>query len=120
MPFDPLLLLSIMFFQIGNRYLKINLTKAQEKLLMHPYTQIGLYFMIVYYSTRDLKMTIFIVLLSSLFFFILFNEQSKYHILSEEWLQKENIKTDENNEKEVINMTESYKNNLHVIHQTHL
>lgn len=115
MIFDPLLLISIMFFHIGNRYLKIEITKVQEKILLHPYTQFFLYVILVYYSTRDILFTIIIVIASYLLLFVLFNEKSKYHILSKEWLKKENLLTTTDS-KEVANSKETYINNIALLH----
>lgn len=115
MIFDPLLLVSIMFFQIGNRFLKIETTKAQEKILTHPYVQFCLYFILIYYSTRDIFITVIIVSVSCLFLFVLFNEKNKYHILSEKWLKNEDLLVDKKND--IVNTKETYKTNLDILHK---
>lgn len=89
--FDPLILSSIMLLQISNRFMKINITKAQEKILYHPYTQVIMYFCIIYFTTRNLSNTIIIVIVSYVFLQILFNENHENNILSKSWLQKENL-----------------------------
>lgn len=108
--FDPLVSLSFVLFQIGSRYLKINLTKAQEKILSKPITQGILYASIIFYSTRNLFHTLFIVILSYVFLFVLFNENHKHNILSPKWLYDEKLIDT------MISYKENYKKNFEKYH----
>ncbi len=89
--FDPLFSLSIIMLQISNRYMKIKLTPAQEKILMNPIVQTAMYTSIIYFTTKNIIVTCFIVIISYLFLVILFNENHKLNILSKSWLYKENL-----------------------------
>ena len=108
--FDPLLSISFLFFQIGSRYLKINPTKAQVKILSHPYIQVLLYISIVYYSTRNVENTIIIVVMSYILVNILLNENSQYNILPSKLLYEENLSD------VLVSYKENYKNNLKKYH----
>lgn len=108
--FDPLVSISFLFFQIGSRYLKLDVTKAQAKILSHHYTQIVLYMSVVYYSTRNIFHTFVIVFMSFIFFKILLNENSEYNILPSKFLFEENLSD------VLISYRESYKKNLEKFH----
>lgn len=108
--FDPLVSISFLFFQIGSRYLKINITKAQAKILSHPYVQGLLYISIVYYSTRNVENTFIIVLMTYLLVNILLNENSKYNILPSKLLYEENLSD------VLVSYRENYKTNFEKYH----
>ena len=110
--FDPVFSLAIMFLQISHRFMKISLTTAQEKLLMHPIAQFAMYASIIYFSTRNMILTCIIVILSYLFIFVLFNENHRLNILPKEWLHRENLI----NEKFIPNK-HLYKQNIEKYHQ---
>jgi len=112
MTFDPLIFLTIIILQIANRYLKIDITKAQEKIIMHPYMQFAMYFSIIYFTTRNIAYTLIIVLISYIFLVILFNENHKHNILSKAWLKEQNIISDI-----IYSQKEQYKNNLNIFHE---
>lgn len=109
--FDPLILFSIMLLQIANRYMKINITKAQEKLINHPYSQIIMYFCIIYFATRNVFNTVIIVIVSYVFMNILFNENNKHNIFSKSWLYKENLINEP-----LPSYKDEYKNNIKNLH----
>lgn len=108
--FDPLLSLSFLFVQIGNRYLKINVTKAQSRIIYHPYFQTILYASVVYYSTRNILNTAIIVVASYVLLYVLLNENSEYNILPSKLLYEENIS------QELISYRENYKTNFEKLH----
>lgn len=89
--FDPLSTLSVILLQIGSRHLKFDITAAQEKIISHPYMQIIIFISIVYFSTKNLTSTIIIVCLTYIFIYVLFNENSEYHVLSKKWLHSQKI-----------------------------
>jgi hypothetical protein len=91
--------------------MKINITPAQEKILMHPLTQIAMYASIIYFTTKNVLLTCIIVLISYLFFFILFNENHRLNILPKEWLYKEKLIS-----KKHPSCKETYKNNVALYH----
>jgi hypothetical protein len=109
--FDPLLSLSIIFLQVSNKYLKIDVTKAQEKILMHPLSQALMYFVIIFYTTRSVAITTFIVALSYLFFFVFFNEQHRYNLYPREWLYKEHLINNK-----PVSYKDTYKTNIQKYH----
>jgi hypothetical protein len=109
--FDPLVSLSIIMLQVSNRYMRINITPAQEKILMHPITQISMYASIIYFTTKNILLTLFIVIISYLFLVVLFNENHRLNILPKDWLYKEKL-SDVMSE----SSKEMYKNNLEKYH----
>lgn len=109
---DPMASLSIILFQIGNRYLKINLTKAQEEILFHPTMQMILYFMIIYYSTKSLYISSIVATVSYLLYSVLLNENHPYNLFPEKWLSERNLVS-----KPYQSYKENYKNNLKDYHK---
>jgi hypothetical protein len=105
---DPISILMILLFQFGNRFAKISLTKAQEKLLVHPVIQFVMFFCIMYFTTKSVLMSFIIIGLAYVFLNILFNENNKYNILSEKWLISENLIVNLPNTR----IKESYKYNV--------
>lgn len=109
--FDPLVSLSIILLQVSNKFMKINITPAQEKILMHPLTQTAMYASIIYFTTKNIPLTCVIVIISYLFFFILFNENHRLNILPKDWLYKEKLITEK-----YSSCKEIYKNNVASYH----
>lgn len=105
--FDPLLSIAIIILQVANRYLKYDLTKAQEKILMHPFMQFCMYFCIIYFTTKNVPLSLIIVLVSFLLLHVLLNEHNKYNILPPSWLYKERLINEE-----VVSHKEVYKQNI--------
>lgn len=109
--FDPLFSVSFILFQLGNRYLKINTTKAQDEILKHPITQFILYFAIVYYSTKNINIALFVAITSILLYTVLLNENHPYHLFPEKWLIDNNIIN-----KPLVSYKENYKENIKALH----
>lgn len=108
--FDPLVSISFLFFQIGSRYLKFDVTKVQARILSHPYVQIVLYASVVYYSTRSLLHTVTIVAMSYILLKILLNENSEYNILPSKLLYEEKLSD------VLVSYRENYKENFEKYH----
>ena len=103
---DPLLALSMVLIQVGSRHLDIELTDVQKKIIKNKFVQLVILFSIIYMSNRSVIRSLFLILLFYLFINILFNEKSKYNILSKKWLHEEGII---NNYKDI---KEIYYNNI--------
>ena len=110
--FDPLVLGSVMMLQVANRFMKIEMTKAQEKIIYHPYVQILMYFCIIFFTTRNVRISLIIVVISYIFFAILLNENHKFNLLSKSWLHDEKIVE----VKEFVSEKDIYKNKLKELH----
>jgi hypothetical protein len=93
---EPISILFLILVQIGGRYLKIELTKAQQRIINDPLVQASILFAIIMMATKNLFLTCIIVGIFYLFVFVLFNENSKYNILSKKWLKNENLISDIN------------------------
>lgn len=111
MTFDPLFVLSLIFLQISNKYMQIPITKAQQKIIQHPITQIGMFAIIVYFSTKNVLLTAFIVIMFYILLNILLNENHKLNILPKQWLYKQHIINEP-----IISYKEVYKNNIEKYH----
>lgn len=109
--FDPLSIFALIVMQIGSRHFNIEFTQAQKKILKHPIIQILIFLTIIYFSTRDIYISIIILFICYLFIYVLFNENSKFNILSKVWLKKEGII----NDKDITSYKEIYHNNLNKI-----
>jgi hypothetical protein len=77
--------------QIGGRYLKIELTPAQQKIVNNVVIQSVILFAIILMATKNIVNSLIIVCFIYLCAKILFNENHKYNILSKKWLIDENI-----------------------------
>jgi hypothetical protein len=106
--FDPLTLCGIILVQLANRYMKFDLTEKQEKLIMHPWTQLAMYTSVVYFTTRNIPITLIVIIISYTFIYILFNEKHRLNVLSISWLNKD--------KPEYISPKEAYKENINKYH----
>jgi hypothetical protein len=99
---EPLSILFFIVVQIGGRYLKLDLTPAQQKLINNSIFQSIILISIIYMSTKNFTNSIIIVIVIYICIHILFNEHHKYNILSRKWLYDEKIiETEYNNIKDI-------------------
>lgn len=106
---DPLSIVMFILVQIGGRFLKFELTKAQERIIQNNIVQTLILFAIVLIATKDFVTTIIIVSVTYICINILFNENHRYNVLSKKWLHNENIIIlDSKN----ISLKEKYYNNI--------
>ena len=99
---EPLSILFFIVVQIGGRYLKIDLTPAQQKLINNSMFQSIILLSIIYVSTKNFTNSIIIVMVIYICIYVLFNENHKYNILSKKWLYDEKIiETEYNNIKDI-------------------
>lgn len=110
--FDPVTVISIMLLQVANRYMRLDMTKAQEKLILHPYTQFAMYISVIYFTTKSIFYTSIIALATYICVTILFNENHRLNVLPKTWLYKEKII----DEKPEASFKDMYKENLHKYH----
>lgn len=78
---DPLSILSIMMIQIGSKHLVFELTDKQKKLLKHPFMQYLILLSLLYLSTKDIRIALFISIIIYISVYILFNDNSPFSIL---------------------------------------
>jgi len=88
---EPLSIIFLILVQIGGRYLKIELTPAQQKIINNVVIQSIILFAIILMATKNIANSLIIVCFTYLCINILFNENHKYNILSKKWLIEENI-----------------------------
>jgi len=91
MAFDPLLMFSVILMQIGAKYLDLELTDFQKKLLKNNIVQGIILFGIIYLPVRDILKTSIIVFLIYLIIHVLLNEKHKYNVFSKQWLHAQGI-----------------------------
>jgi len=88
---EPLSMIFLILVQIGGRFLKIELTPAQQKLINNVIIQSIILFAIILMATKNIVNSLIIVCFIYLCVNILFNENHKYNILSKRWLMQEQI-----------------------------
>jgi hypothetical protein len=88
---EPLSMIFLILVQLGGRYLKIELTPAQQKIINNGVIQSIILFAIILMATKNIVNSLIIVSFIYLCVNILFNENHKYNILSKKWLMEENI-----------------------------
>lgn len=106
---EPLSILMLLLVQVGGRFLKFELTKAQEKLIQNSIVQAIILFAIVFITTKNLLTSILLVTLVHVCMHILFNENSRYNILSKKWLQNEKLLKDD----KLTSLKDIYYRNIH-------
>ena len=77
--------------QVGAKYLDLQLTDFQKKLIKNSFIQAIILFGIVYIPVRDVIKTTLIVALIYLIIYVLFNENHKLNVYSKRWLYNEGI-----------------------------
>jgi len=107
---DPIYTLIFIVSNLGHRYIKHDITIAQDKILNHSVTQTFMYFSIVYFSTRNLPLSIVIVVITYLLFKVFLNENNRYNIFSKSWLYQNKIIDEYISDKDV------YINNIYRNH----
>lgn len=106
---EPISILMLLLVQVGGRFLKFELTKAQEKLIQNSIVQAIILFAIVFITTKNLITSILLVTLVHVCMHILFNENSRYNILSKKWLQNEKLLKDD----KLTSLKDIYYRNIH-------
>jgi len=88
---DPILIISLISMQIGAKYLDIQLTEFQKRLIKNNIIQALILFGIIYVPVRDVIKSALIVCLIYLIIYVLLNENHKLNIYSKKWLFNEGI-----------------------------
>jgi len=78
---EPLSLMSIAIIHIGSKYLTLELTDYQKKLLKSPIAQLIILLCIIYASTKNILKTIIIVFTIYLFIYVILNENHPMSIV---------------------------------------
>jgi hypothetical protein len=108
---EPLSMIFLILVQIGGRFLKIELTPAQQKIINNVIIQSIILFAIILMATKNIVNSFIIVSFIYLCVNILFNENHKYNILSRRWLIQENIISSN----DYKSLKEIYKKNISTI-----
>jgi len=106
---DPILIISMILMQIGARYLDLELTEFQKKILKNNIIQSIILFGIVYIPIRDIFKSIIIVCMIYLLIYVLLNENNKYNIFSKKWLYSQGVI------KEYLDVKNKYYENINKI-----
>jgi hypothetical protein len=108
---EPLSMIFLILVQVGSRYLRIELTPAQQKIINNVVVQSIILFAIILMATKNIGNSLIIVCFIYLCVNILFNENHKYNILSKKWLIEENIISNSNYK----SLKETYLKNISII-----
>jgi ABC-type multidrug transport system fused ATPase/permease subunit len=106
--YEPLSIITLILVQIGGRFLKFDLTHVQQKLINHPVVQAIILLAMIFFATKNLLVSVLIVLVVFLFLYILLNENHKYNLLPRKWLSEESEIIDTS----VKSIKEIYKENI--------
>ena len=82
-------LASIFMFQIGSRFLNIEFTEQQQRVIMHPITQHIIVFSMFFVTTQSFKIAFFLWAVYFAITRVLLNENHQYNLLPRSWVQKE-------------------------------
>jgi len=103
--------IQMIFMQLSARFLQINLTDAQKKLIQHPVSQSVLLFFMFYVASRNILLSFGMVVLYYITITILLNEQNPFNLYSRPWLMKEGFLQEDT----VETLKETYMENLHYL-----
>jgi len=106
--YEPLSIITLILVQIGGRFLKLDLTEMQKKLINHPIIQGIILLAIIFFTTKNLLLSILIVAFVFLLLQILLNENHKYNLLPRKWL----LEQDENIDSSIKSIKDIYKENI--------
>lgn len=98
--------ITMLLVNIGSKYVTIDISKGQEKVLKNIYVRRFILFSIFFAGTRDLFLSLGFTLLFILLNTGLFNEDSKYCLLTK---NIKHIKITKEEYDEAINTIEKYK-----------
>ena len=93
---DPILIFSVIAMQVGARYLELDLTDFQKKLLKNKIVQTLILLGLIYIPIRDIKRSIFVLILIYLAIYVLFNENNYYNLFPKKFLYNQGILKDYN------------------------
>ena len=108
---EPISMIFLILVQIGGRFLKIELTPAQQKIINNVIIQSIILFAIILMATKNIVNSLIIVCFIYLCVNVLFNENHKYNILSKRWLMQEQIISSN----DYKSLKEIYKKNISTI-----
>lgn len=94
--FDPILIFSVIAMQVGARYLDLELTEFQKKLLKNKIIQTFILLGLIYIPIRDIKRSIIVLIIIYLIIYVLFNENNYYNLFPKKLLYDEGILKDYN------------------------
>ena len=94
--FDPILIFSVVAMQIGARYLDLELTEFQKKLIKNKVVQTFILLGLIYIPIRDIKRSIIVLILIYLVIYVFFNENNYYNLFPKKFLYNEGILKDYN------------------------
>lgn len=87
--------LMMLLLNLGGRFLGLEISKEQERVLQHPWVRRALFFTVLFVATRNIMvafvMTIFVVLFLS----VLFNENSSFYLGKSILASEETVAKDE-------------------------
>ena len=94
--FDPILIFSVIAMQVGARYLDLELTDFQKKLLKNKVIQTFILLGLIYIPIRDIKRSIIVLIIIYLIIYVLFNENNYYNLFPKKFLYNQGILKDYN------------------------
>ena len=106
--YEPISIITLILVQIGGRFLKFDLTEMQKKLINHPLIQATILLAMIFFTTKNLGISIIIVLCVFLLLNIILNENHKYNLLPRKWLIEQNNNMDNS----IKSIKDIYKENL--------
>ena len=90
---DLFSLASLFLVQIGSRFLMIEFTEKQQKVIMHPLTQNLIVISMFFVATQSFKVAFFLWALYFAFTRIILNENHKFNLLPRSWVQGEDAES---------------------------
>lgn len=111
---DPLVVVAAFMMHTGARHIQFDLTDAQKQVMAHPTTKMIILFGMFYISTRNLVVSVFLVVLYNLAIHVLLNEKHPWNLFSYSWLVDQGIIDNTHNSDEA-SIIDIYKKNLDMI-----
>lgn len=97
--------------QLAYKYLNLDLTKAQLKIIQHPISQMVILFFMFYLTCNNIWISAILVIGYQITIYVLLNEAHPLNIYSKYWLIKEGFMKEDTIQK----IKENYKMNINVL-----
>lgn len=100
--------ITMLMLNLGSKYLTIDISKTQEQFFKHSFVRKLTLFSVFFIATRDLVVSLILSLIFIFFTQSIFNENSKYSVISKTSTIEENNDIDY---KKALEIIKEYENN---------
>lgn len=86
----------VLMLNLGGRYLSMDISKSQERILSHPLTRRIILFAVMFLATKNILLALLLTVVISLIFFNFLNEDSPFYLFSKHTVEPSPINNVDN------------------------